>query len=213
MKDLNRFLFAFTIIALAVMTMLWWRDVAVAEKIVYRPRVVTVMDTTRAEVINAMWAEMAEELIDSLSAVSPDTIYKIVAAPIAPDTVALPAILPESPWREMIQRLIYQPPTLSFITALDSDTTGLRRLVYSDIPWGFMVYPDDRGRMLVQNIESPPPVIVRSGYNWGIGLAWPERIVPAMFASGHLGIGRIKFTGLINVSTVNMNLGLYLRWR
>lgn len=215
MKDLSKILFGFTIFALIAMTMLWWRDVAITEKVVYRPKVITIVDTTTAEAINAMWLETVEDLIDSLSVLEPDTLYlskeSETAKPAEIDTIYLPETV--SPWRERILRLVFRPPTLNFTTTIDSDTTKLKRFVYSDIPWGFMVYPGSRGNMLVQSIEPPLPPIVGSGYNWGIGIAWPNRIVPAVFGEYYIGIGRMEFTGLINISTVNLNVGLYFRWR
>lgn len=211
-EDLLKVLFGFTIIALIAMTMLWWRDVAIAEKIVYRSKVTTVVDTTEAEAINEMWPKAVEDIIDSLSAIEPDTVYQVKEAEpglAAPDTVYQAEVA--SPWSEMILRLVFKPPELSFTTGFN-DTAIIRRLVYSDIPWGFMVYPGDQGQMMVQPIEPPPSPIARSGYNWGVGLAWPGWIVPAVFGEYYVGIGRIRFTGLINVSTVNMNVGLYFRW-
>lgn len=212
-KDLPTIIAGLALFALFAMILLWWRDVAIKEEIVYQPQIITVVDTTTAENIEAMWMETVKSIIDSFAALEPDTIYlaeKIISS--EPDTVYLSAGI-ASPWQEKILRLVYKPPALSFTT--ENDTLKIKRYIYSDIPWGFIIYPDDKGEMLIQNIEPPPIPILRGGYNWGIGTSWSwfGGAVPALFGEYYLKRKQTAFTGLVQISASGANLGLYLRWK
>lgn len=201
MKDLSKVLFGFTVIALLGMTLLWWRNVAVRRETVIKREVVTVVDTVTVERIETKWREIVKQTIDTTFVVRPDTV------------LVTEYIVDLSHWQEKVLRMSYRPPILNYTTAMGQDTVEIKAYEYREVPWGFLLYPDERGRLLVQNLDSPAISRFSSGYNWGIGALWFNSINPAGFAEYYFSWKKFTFTGLANVSSVGVSGGLYLRWR
>lgn len=200
-KNLSKIIFGVALVFFMLVSYLWMKNIAVKERIIFRDKIETVIDTVTVEVIKTQWRESVRDITDTLYVIKPDTIY------IVEDYD------PSFAWQERILRLVYEPPQMSFMATMPGDTSA-KRLVYKQIDWGFIIEPDDNGMLAVQILEPPAPPAFHVGYNWGIGLGWGNKIAPTAFGEMYFGRKRLRSTMLVHLSTTGAaSVGIYFKWR